>query len=169
MNDPWWAVPAATLAGVVITVAATATLEHFRAKRERDVRLFDARQKAYTKIASLVRRGMTLLKEGREAFQRQDLPDVVPKEVRDAHRRAAVLASLIGSAELVEAIDLHYQTNLEAWLAIRRAAAAVKASASPDDKLVKDRIDATEREALVVINVLRKDTGVPGKLRHQWF
>src|SRR5580698_2057039 len=112
-SAPWWALPAATLAGVLITVAATVTLELLRARRDREARLFDARRETYTSIATLVRRQMALLKHG---FSVTNEPHevVVPEEARKVHRGAEVLASLIGSAELVDAIGYQYQCTLEA-------------------------------------------------------
>lgn len=168
MNDPWWAVPTATLAGVMITVAATATLEHFRGLREREARLSDTRRQAYTEIASLVRRQMALLKEGYENFQARR-PHSTPEEARETHRQAAVLASLIGSPELVDTVDLQYQTSLEAWLEMRRATVEMAQDLAPDIKRVADRVAMAEEEALRAINILRRDTGIPGEVWHQWF
>jgi hypothetical protein len=86
-SAPWWALPAATLAGVLITVAATVTLELLRARRDREARLFDARRETYTSIATLVRRQMALLNHG---FSVANEPHevVVPEEARKVHREA---------------------------------------------------------------------------------
>ena len=56
---------------------------------------------------------MALLKHG---FSVTNEPHevVVPEEARKVHREAEVLASLIGSAELVDAIGYQYQCTLEA-------------------------------------------------------
>jgi hypothetical protein len=168
-STPWWAVPAATLSGVLITVAATVTLEFLRARRERDTRLFDERRQTYASIADLMRRQMILLNDGSASFYR-GAKVTVPEEVRKIHREAAIIASLIGSSELVDVIDSQYQCSLEVWGAMWKSQAS---NDSPPDSEEVHNVGAlrnrAEEQALRVINVLREDTGVPGKLQHQWF
>ncbi len=62
---------------------------------------------------------MRLLLDGQAAFI-TGARVMVTDETRKVHREAAILASLIGSAELVEAIDYQYQCTLEAWTAMRK-------------------------------------------------
>jgi hypothetical protein len=166
---PWWVVSAATLAGVLITVAATVTLEMLRARRDRDARLFDERRQAYAAIADLVRRQVVILNDGQAAFIK-GVQVKLSDETRAIHREAALLASLIGSPELVDAIDYQYQCTLEAWAAMRKS---LRKEDSPEEGQgpwgAHILVSTARKEALRVINVLRRDTGVPGELKHQWF
>lgn len=168
---PWWAIPAATIAGVLITVAATTTLEFRRSVRDRNARLFDLRRQAYATIADLIRRQMGALNMANSRNPGQDTDFRAPEEVRAIHREAAVQASLVGSPELVEAIDYQYQCTLEAWAAIRKARSELNAMEKYKytEVEIQKLVDKAEREALRVTNILRKDTGVPGDVLKQWF
>jgi DNA transposition AAA+ family ATPase len=101
----------------------------------------------------------------------QDTDFRAPEEVRAIHREAAVQASLVGSPELVEAIDYQYQCTLEAWAAIRKARSELNAMEKYKytEVEIQKLVDKAEREALRVTNILRKDTGVPGDVLKQWF
>jgi hypothetical protein len=124
---------------------------------------------------------MGMLKDTYSAFEHGE--KTLPSEdVRTLHREAAVLASMTGSAELVDAIDDQYQYVLDVLVHIRRGCAdelerSKKNSGSSDFRLpdadiradIEKRLTKTEQGALRIINILRKDTGVPGKLVHQWF
>jgi hypothetical protein len=113
---------------------------------------------------------MRILIEYRDAFAKNTPIETSP-EIYETHREASVRASLIGSVELAEAIDYQYQLVLEALQAIRRA---ISGWSDPKegpvtDEQIADRINAAEGQALQVVNTLRTETGVAGKLRHQSF
>jgi hypothetical protein len=91
----------------------------------------------------------------------------VPDElIRKNHREASVRASLVGSPELLEAVDLQYQRVLEALTAIRLATTAELSGEKGDTtpEIIADRINKAEEQAIQVANILRKDTGIPGKV-----
>jgi hypothetical protein len=167
--DPWWAIPAATLAGVIITVAATTVIEYFRGRREKQVRFFEARRQEYTGIESLVKQEMRLLADGYKALQvgGEIKP---PQRAMRAHRLAAAAASLISSPIVAESIDYHYQCVLEAWQALRRSKSGWTPPKDSREAIdVQAKWQAAETAALDVTNNLRRDLGVPGSLRHSWF
>jgi FtsZ-binding cell division protein ZapB len=98
--------------------------------------------------------------------------DVVPgpsDEPRASHDEAAVLASLVGSTELTDAIEILYQRTLEVIIFMRRSIAEKKERDQALSQQVMTLRETAEAQALQVINILRNETGVPGNLRHQWF
>jgi hypothetical protein len=165
---PWWAIPAATVSGVLITVAATVTLEVLRGRRDREVRLSDVRRQTYANIADMIRRQMSFLADEISKFEKGEVIGV-SDEPRNNHNEAAVQASLVGSTELAEAIDYLYQLTLEALVFMRRTIGMKIERGQAVYQKASELQETAEAQALRIINIIRRDTGVPGNLTHQRF